>query len=85
MTNKTRIILTTSVLGLGVAAVFNVVHLATGGAWLASVPATVAAGIGARSLYWRLIGRMTNTSEVVATEHGTDGHIDAIEVFWRPG
>ena len=85
MTNKTKIILIASGLGLGVALVFNVVHIATGGAWVASVPAAVAAGLGARPLYWRLIARMTNSAEIVATEHGFDGRVDAIEVFWRPG
>ena len=85
MTNKARIILIAAGLGLGVALVFNVVHIASGGAWVASVPAAVAAGFGGRSLYWRLIARMTNSGAVVATEHGFDGRIGAIEVFWRPG
>lgn len=26
-----------------------------------------------------------NRDEVVATEHGTGEHVEAIEFFWRPG
>lgn len=85
MTNKMRMMLTVPALGMGVALVFNVVHGATAGAWVASVPAAAAAGLAARSLYWRLIRGMTNDRDAVPTEHGTDGRVEAIEVFWRPG
>ena len=33
----------------------------------------------------RSVGRMIHSDAVVATDHGPDGRIEAIEVFWRPG
>ncbi|MEM7271646.1 MAG: hypothetical protein AAF547_01080 [Actinomycetota bacterium] len=85
MSNKVRIILLYAAIGLGIATVFNVVHEATGGAWLVSLPAVAVAGLAARAIYWWSIGQQTNDGEVVATEHGPDGRVEAIEVFWRPG
>ena len=85
MSNRVRIILLSSVLGFGVIAAFGVVHRATDGAWVASVPAGAAAALVARSLYWRSVSGLTNDDIVVPTEHGPDGRIEAIEVFWRPG
>ncbi len=85
MTNKVKIILLTAFLGSAVFATASLVHGATGGLWLASVPVTIIAAIAARSIYWRVVLGMTNPGHVVATEHGPAGPIDAIEVFWRPG
>lgn len=85
MTNKTRIMLVWAALGTAIAVVFNVVHAASGGMWAVSVAATLIAIAAARAIYWRMISRMMNHSAVVPTEHGPDGRIDAIELFWRPG
>ena len=85
MSNKTRIMLLSAVLGTIITAVFMTVHALTGGAWAISVPAALAAAAIARAAYWRSIGRMMNSNTVVTTDHGPDGRIEAIEVFWRPG
>ena len=85
MTNKVKIMLLMAALGLGVAAVFNAAHAVSGGRWLVSVPATALAALVAYRMYWRTIVRMTNDRHVVPTEHGPDGRLTAIEVFWRPG
>ena len=85
MTNKTKIMLLTAVLGTMITAVFMTAHTLTDGAWVISAPAALVAAAAARAAYWRSIGRMMNSTAVVATEHGPDGRIEAIEVFWRPG
>ena len=85
MSNKTRIMLIWAVLGAGVAAVFNLTHALTDGTWALSVGAALLAAAAARLMYRRSISSMTNDHSVVPTDHGPDGRIDAIEVFWRPG
>ncbi|MEM9039023.1 MAG: hypothetical protein AAGD33_03905 [Actinomycetota bacterium] len=85
MTNKLRLTLLTAGLALAVAVVFNVALTASDGNWLVSVPTAAVAALAARSVYWRVVGRLANDDEVVVTEHGPDGRLEAIEVFWRPG
>ena len=85
MTNKTKIFLLMAALGTGVAAVFTVVQALTGDAWAVSILAAAVAALAARSIYWRSIGSMMNDGAVVATDHGPEGRLEAIEVFWRPG
>ena len=85
MTNKTKVMLLWAALGTMVAAVFMAAHTLTAGAWAISVPAALLGAAVARLAYWRSIGRMMNNNTVVPTEHGPDGRIDAIELFWRPG
>lgn len=85
MSNKVKIFLLMAVLGTGVAAVFTAAQALTDGAWVISIPAALAAAVVARSIYWRSIGSMMNEGAVVPTEHGTNGRLEAIEVFWRPG
>ena len=85
MSNKVKIILLMSALSLGVVAVFNVTHAASGEAWAVSLPVAAAASFAASLVYRRTILGMTNDSDVVVTDHGPDGRIEAIEVFWRPG
>lgn len=85
VSNRVKIILLSAALGLGVVAVFRLVHGVTDGAWVVSVPAAAVAALAARSIYWWSLSRQTNDSHVVATEHGPAGNIEAIEVFWRPG
>ena len=86
MTNKVKIIALAALLGSSVAVIWAVVHAATGGRWLVSVPIAVIGAFVARAVYWRTVMVvMTNAADVVATDHGPRGRVDAIEVFWRPG
>ena len=84
MTNKTKIFLIMAALGTGVAVVFNLALAASGGSLAVGLPVAVVAGVIAYRLYWRIVTRMTNGSEVVPTAHGPSGHIEAIEYYWRP-
>ena len=85
MSNRAKIILLVSALMAATAGVFILVHIITGGAWMLSIPAALVAAAAVRPIYWRSIGRMTNNHAIVPTGHGSDGRIEAIEVFWRPG
>ncbi|MEM9748774.1 MAG: hypothetical protein AAF945_18935 [Actinomycetota bacterium] len=85
MTNKLRLTLLVAALALAVAVVFNTALAASDGNWWVSVPTAAVAGLAARSIYWRVVGRLANDDDVVMTEHGPYGRLEAIEVFWRPG
>ena len=84
MSNRVKIILASATLGLAVAAAFNIV-LATTGSLVVAVPVALVAVLAARSVYRWFLLQQTNDEQVVATAHGPDGRLTAIEVFWRPG
>ncbi len=56
----------------------------TGELW-AAVAAALVVLVVAAALLRRYSAALTNDRHVVATEHGVEGTIDAVEVFWRPG
>ena len=86
MSNKYKIMVLWALLGTGVFGLVGAVQAATGGLWYVSVPTLIVAALAARAIYWRtLMFVMTNAGDVVATENGATGRLDAIDVFWRPG
>ena len=82
---KVKIIGLWIALGAAVGGAFNLALALTDGNWLLSVAAGLIAVLGARPAYRWWLSTQTNSHEVVPTEYGVPGRIEAIEVFWRPG
>lgn len=51
--------------------------------WLWSPFTLLAIGYVALVAVW--FGRKLNRNEVVSTDHRSDGPVEAIQFFWRPG
>ena len=73
-----------AVVGLCAFAAYRVVEQWTG-LWALGLIAGVAVGVAGPFAQRLLVQSQTNDDAVVATEHGPNGRVEAIEVFWRPG
>jgi glutaredoxin len=84
VTNKTKLIVASVVLWSLAGLAFGLAMGLSGNLWVAAAVAVLGI-VAARAILRRFVAALTNDQAVVATEHGVDGRIEAIEVFWRPG
>jgi hypothetical protein len=82
--NKTKLIVASVGLWSLPGIAFGFAAVVSGSLWVAAAVSVVGI-VAARAIFRRFVAALTNDRAVVATEHGVDGRIEAIEVFWRPG
>lgn len=82
--NKTKLIAAAVVLWSLPGIAFGLATVVSGSVWVGAA-ASVLCVVAARAMLRRYVATLTNHQSVVATEHGVDGRVEAIEVFWRPG
>jgi glutaredoxin len=82
--NKTKLIVASVVVWSLPGVAFGLSMLLSGKLWVAAA-ASLLGIVTARAIVRRYVAALTNDRSVVATGHGVEGRIEAIEVFWRPG
>jgi mycoredoxin len=82
--NRTRLIVASVIFWSLPGIAFVVCMVLSGSLWL-SVAVLVLGVVAVGAILRRYLATLTNDHLVAATEHGVDGRIEAVEVFWRPG